>query len=68
VVGAASPLTRPGDITIRARATDMTGQTQPDQPQWNPLGYANNSIHKVHLAAAAATCSERRPDSSKIAS
>jgi len=46
----------------------MAGQTQPDQPQWNPLGYANNSIHKVHLAAAAATCSERRPDSSKIAS
>jgi len=45
-------LARPGNITIRARATDMAGQTQPDQPQWNPLGYANNAIHKVRLAVA----------------
>ena len=47
-------LASPGEITIRARATDMAGQTQPDQPQWNPLGYANNSIHEVRLAAAVA--------------
>jgi hypothetical protein len=33
----------------------MAGQAQPDHPQWNPLGYANNAIHEVHLAAAAAT-------------
>jgi hypothetical protein len=59
---------RPGDITIRARATDMARQTQPDQPQWNPLGYANNAIHEVHLAVAAATCCERSPGSPKIAS
>jgi hypothetical protein len=57
-----------GDITIRARATDLAGRTRPDQPRWNQLGYANNAIHKVHLAAVAATCNERRPDSSKIAS
>jgi DMSO/TMAO reductase YedYZ molybdopterin-dependent catalytic subunit len=57
-----------GDITIRAKATDLAGRTQPDQPQWNPLGYANNSIHHVHLAAATAACHKRPPDSSKIAS
>jgi DMSO/TMAO reductase YedYZ molybdopterin-dependent catalytic subunit len=47
-------LTRPGSTTIRARATDLAGQTQPDQPQWNPLGYANNAIHKVRLTVAKA--------------
>jgi DMSO/TMAO reductase YedYZ molybdopterin-dependent catalytic subunit len=56
-------LTRPGDVTIRARATDLTGETQPDQPQWNPLGYANNAIHQVHLAVAAAASGARPPDS-----
>jgi DMSO/TMAO reductase YedYZ molybdopterin-dependent catalytic subunit len=31
-------LTRPGTVSIQARATDLAGRTQPDQPQWNPLG------------------------------
>ena len=48
-------LAGPGNITIRARATDLAGQTQPDQPQWNPLGYANNAIHEVRLAVAGAS-------------
>ena len=52
-------LTRPGTVTLRARATDLTGQTQPDQPPWNPLGYANNAIHEVHLTVA--TASGKRP-------
>lgn len=43
-------LTRPGTVTIQARATDLAWQTQPDQPEWNPLGYANNAIHNVQLA------------------
>ena len=47
-------LARPGSITILARATDLAGQTQPDRPQWNPLGYANNAIHQVRLAVATA--------------
>jgi DMSO/TMAO reductase YedYZ molybdopterin-dependent catalytic subunit len=47
-------LTRPGNTTIRAKATDLAGRTQPDQPQWNPLGYANNAIHQVRLAIAKA--------------
>jgi DMSO/TMAO reductase YedYZ molybdopterin-dependent catalytic subunit len=48
-------LAGPGHITIRARATDLAGRTQPDRPQWNPLGYANNAIHQVRLAVAAAS-------------
>jgi DMSO/TMAO reductase YedYZ molybdopterin-dependent catalytic subunit len=44
--------TRSGGITIRARAIDLAGQTQPGQPPWNALGYANNAIHEVRLAVA----------------
>jgi DMSO/TMAO reductase YedYZ molybdopterin-dependent catalytic subunit len=44
----------PGDVTIRARATDLAGHTQPDQPHWNPLGYANNAIHQVRTTVAGA--------------
>jgi hypothetical protein len=46
-------LTRPGDITIRARATDVAGRSQPEVPRWNELGYANNAIHEVRLSVAA---------------
>jgi len=45
-------LASPGDVIIRARATDLAGHTQPDQPHWNPLGYANNAIHQVRITAA----------------
>lgn len=40
---------RPGAITIRARATDRAGRTQPEEPDWNRLGYGNNAIHEVGL-------------------
>jgi DMSO/TMAO reductase YedYZ molybdopterin-dependent catalytic subunit len=33
-----------GRHTIRARATDASGNTQPDVPPWNRLGYGNNAI------------------------
>jgi DMSO/TMAO reductase YedYZ molybdopterin-dependent catalytic subunit len=36
-----------GDITVRARATDLAGRTQPDRPSANALGYANNAVHEV---------------------
>ena len=52
-------LTGPGDVTIRARATDLAGRTQPDQPRWNRLGYANNAVHEVRLAVAAPSGSPR---------
>jgi len=39
----------PGETVIRARATDMVGQAQPEQPEWNRLGYAANFIHEVRV-------------------
>jgi DMSO/TMAO reductase YedYZ molybdopterin-dependent catalytic subunit len=48
----------PGAVTIRARATDLAGRTQPDQPQWNALGYANNAVHEVRLAVGAGSPAE----------
>jgi len=47
-------LTRLETVTIRARATDQAGWTQPDRPPWNPLGYANNAIQEVRLAVGTA--------------
>ena len=38
---------RPGETTIRARATDLAGNQQPAQPEWNRLGYGGNFIHEV---------------------
>lgn len=42
-------LDQPGLITIRARATDLAGDTQPNQAEWNRLGYGNNSIQTVPI-------------------
>ena len=42
-------LDRPGSTTVRARATDMSGNTQPENPEWNRLGYGSNSIQVVEL-------------------
>lgn len=33
--------------TLRARATDLAGNTQPDHAEWNRFGYDNNSIEEV---------------------
>ncbi len=38
---------RLGMITIRARATDLGGHTQPEQPEWNRLGYGANAVQAV---------------------
>jgi DMSO/TMAO reductase YedYZ molybdopterin-dependent catalytic subunit len=40
---------RPGETRIRARATDLAGRGQPEQPEWNGLGYAANFIHEVRV-------------------
>jgi DMSO/TMAO reductase YedYZ molybdopterin-dependent catalytic subunit len=37
----------PGAVTFRVRATDAAGRTQPEQPEWNRLGYGANAIQKV---------------------
>ena len=39
--------TRPGFVTVLARATDDRGNLQPIVPAWNPLGYFWNGIHRV---------------------
>jgi DMSO/TMAO reductase YedYZ molybdopterin-dependent catalytic subunit len=40
---------QPGITTVRARATDLTGRTQPDRPEWNALGYGANPVHTVPI-------------------
>jgi DMSO/TMAO reductase YedYZ molybdopterin-dependent catalytic subunit len=40
-------LTRPGEASIRARAADGAGRTQPVRPEWNRRGYGGNFIHEV---------------------
>jgi len=42
-----TPLDKVGPVVVRARATDMAGRTQPDEAEWNRLGYGNNSVHVV---------------------
>ena len=37
-------------MSVRARATDLGGRTQPEDPEWNRLGYANNAIQRVVVA------------------
>ena len=39
----------PGRTTLRARATDLAGRTQPDRPQWNRLGYGGNAVQDIPL-------------------
>jgi len=40
---------RPGNHTLRARATDAGGNSQPDVARWNELGYGSNSVHIVSV-------------------
>lgn len=42
----------PGPLTLRARATDLAGRTQPEHAQWNRLGYGNNSVQQVGIRVA----------------
>lgn len=42
----------PGDVALRARATDLAGRAQPETAEWNQLGYGNNSIHTVPVRIA----------------
>ena len=38
-----------GEVSIRARAVDLAGQVQPDQPEWNRLGYGGTFLHEVRV-------------------
>jgi DMSO/TMAO reductase YedYZ molybdopterin-dependent catalytic subunit len=39
-----------GNLSLRARATDLAGRTQPERAEWNRLGYGNNAIHQLRIA------------------
>ena len=39
----------PSQTTLRARATDLAGRTQPERPHWNRLGYGGNAVQNVPL-------------------
>jgi DMSO/TMAO reductase YedYZ molybdopterin-dependent catalytic subunit len=41
-----------GPATLRSRAVDAAGRTQPASPEWNRLGYANNAIQAVRVTVA----------------
>jgi DMSO/TMAO reductase YedYZ molybdopterin-dependent catalytic subunit len=49
----ASVVAGPGPTRVRARATDLAGRTQPDEPEWNRLGYGNNQVHEVAVEITA---------------
>jgi DMSO/TMAO reductase YedYZ molybdopterin-dependent catalytic subunit len=38
-----------GEIELRSRATDATGEVQPDAAPWNALGYGNNSVQRLRV-------------------
>jgi sulfite oxidase len=41
----------PGDFTLRIRATEADGSTQPLTGTWNPKGYCNNACQSLRLVA-----------------
>jgi len=41
--------TKAGRHTLRARASDIAGNVQPDVPPWNRLGYGNNAIEVFYV-------------------
>jgi hypothetical protein len=45
----------PGEHTLRVRATDDQGNTQPDSTSWNELGYLHQSVlaHPVRVESPA---------------
>ena len=45
-------ISEPGVATLRVRATDLAGRTQPERAEWNRLGYGNNTIHEVPIRIA----------------
>jgi DMSO/TMAO reductase YedYZ molybdopterin-dependent catalytic subunit len=44
-----TPTPGAGFTTVTARATDLSGHTQPERPEWNRLGYGSNAIQEVSI-------------------
>jgi hypothetical protein len=42
-------VTQPGRYTLASRATDVAGNVQPDQAEWNRLGYGMNAIYALDV-------------------
>jgi len=42
---------RPGRYSLVCRATDAGGASQPDEAEWNPLGYGNNAAQRAEVVA-----------------
>jgi DMSO/TMAO reductase YedYZ molybdopterin-dependent catalytic subunit len=42
----------PGAYTLQCRAFNRLGETQPQDPLWNPSGYMRNVIESTHVTAA----------------
>jgi DMSO/TMAO reductase YedYZ molybdopterin-dependent catalytic subunit len=49
----AAQFDQPGTVSIRARATDLAGRTQPESQQWNVQGYGNNAIQHTRVTVGA---------------
>ncbi|TMB12516.1 MAG: sulfite oxidase [Deltaproteobacteria bacterium] len=41
----------PGRHAVACRATDVSGSSQPDEAEWNPLGYGMNALQRVEIVA-----------------
>ena len=41
-----------GAVELQTRATDGSGEAQPDSAPWNALGYGNNSVQRVSVRTA----------------
>jgi sulfite dehydrogenase (cytochrome) subunit A len=41
-----------GGHDLKVRATSNSGETQPDQPRWNPAGYLRNVVETVRVTVA----------------
>ena len=43
----------PGEHELCVRATDSTGRSQPDEPEWNYDGFCNNAVQRVRVMVRA---------------
>jgi DMSO/TMAO reductase YedYZ molybdopterin-dependent catalytic subunit len=50
-----------GSVRIRARATDLAGRSQPEEPEWNRFGYGNNAIQEVVVSVGERFTEESQP-------
>jgi DMSO/TMAO reductase YedYZ molybdopterin-dependent catalytic subunit/glyoxylase-like metal-dependent hydrolase (beta-lactamase superfamily II) len=57
-----TPLDEPGSTTVRARATDLAGRTQPEHPHWNRLGYGGNAIQSATIHLRPQRHADQSPD------